>query len=100
MCKYNFQIQVLSDMATQKRGSTSTPVKLMKRVLGLIIDRIYLSEFTWSGKSKPGTRKIAMKDFTRVFDLIHSIVSRSHKKYTDESCRKDLVDKILKFAYE
>lgn len=94
-----FQIEVLSGVASEINKSSTTALKTAKNVLGLIIDRVYLSEFTWSGKSKPGTRKLALKDFPHTIELIHSIASRSHK-YTKEEFRKDLVDKILKFAYE
>lgn len=62
------------------------------------IQRYY--NLTWSGKSKPGIRKIPLRDFPSINDLIFAIASRIHANYKKELCRNDLVEKILKFAYE
>lgn len=89
-----FQIDIVSSSVSEDKSKMTTPLKATKAVLGLIIDRVYLSEFTWSGKSKPGIRKIALKNYQHIYGLIYSVVSRSHKSYTKESYRKDLIDRI------
>lgn len=82
-----------------KKTRVFTPVKTVKTVLGLLIDRIFLAKFTWSGRSKPGTRKIALCDFTESLKFIYTVASKIHMGYTKEDFRSDMVDNVLKFAH-
>lgn len=82
----------------QTRASYLT-LKTVKRVLGLLIDRIFLAEITWSGKSKPGTRKIALSNYTALLNLVYTAVSKLHKGYTKNTFREEMVDNVMKFAH-
>lgn len=86
--------------AKQRILGSVVPLKTLKILLGLIIDRRFLAEFTWSGKSVPGVRKIAFRDLNHIVDLIYDMTSKVHTKYTRPSYHKDLVDRVLKFAHE
>lgn len=87
-------------LAKKLKQGSHAPAKTVKTVLGLIIDRRFLAEFTWSGKSKPGTRKKPFRDEKNVINLIHTIALQKHTTYTREQFEKDMVDKVFKFAYE
>lgn len=75
-------------------------MRTLKIVLGLMIDRRFLAEFTWSGKSVPGVRKTAFRDQSHIVDILYKMTLQVHPKYARTSFHKDLVDKILKFAFE
>lgn len=68
-----------------------TTLKSMRMVLHFFIDRRFLADFTWTH---------ALKEFNRVVDLIYEIVAHWHPNYMRTDFHKDLVDKVLKFAYE
>lgn len=78
----------------------TAPIKTLRTVLGMLIERRFLAQFTWSGKSKPGIRKLALKDRDDIVNLLYTIASQIHPKYVKTVFKRDLVDKILKFAYE
>lgn len=78
-----------------------TTLKSMRMVLNFLIDRQFLADFTWTGKTKKiGSRKHALREFNGVVDLIYEIVAHWHPNYMRTDFHKDLVDKVLKFAYE
>lgn len=81
------------------RLSLGNKPKLLKMVLHSLIDRTFLSNFTWTGKASRGQRKIALKTFTKTTDLLHSIVAKIDNGYEHSVFLKHLVDKILKHAY-
>lgn len=89
-------------MATKKNAlGTMAPHKTIKILLGLIVDRRFLCEFTWTGKTSKSTQsKNALRDSDRIVDLIYDMARQVHPKYTPEVYRKDMVDKVMKFAYE
>lgn len=77
-----------------------TTLKATRKITLMIVDRVFLSEITWTGKSKPGTpQKIAMEDYNRIVALIFAVVRRSHPSYQKATFRSDLVDRILKTTY-
>lgn len=83
-----------------KNAQFTAPLKALKTALNLIISRQFLSEFTWTGKSKPGIRKLPFRDYKGIESLLYAIITQMHPKYDKKTFHKDLVDKILKFAYE
>lgn len=75
-------------------------LKTLKIILNLVIHRAFLSEFTWTGKSKPGTsRKIALRNH-KILEMILKIVMELHPQYDQTKMENHLVNKILKNAYE
>lgn len=76
-------------------------VKTLKATTGLIIERMFLADFTWTGKSKAGySRKIALKKFERLIQLLHAIVSDLHPNKDYDKFNDDLVNRVLKYSYE
>lgn len=76
-------------------------LKILKAFLYQIIDRRFLSDFTWTGKSKKaGLRKIALKEFNKTVKLVYELTAHGRPDYTESIFHKDMVDRVLKFAYE
>lgn len=76
--------------------------RALKVYVNLLIDRRFLSEFTWTGKSTPGIRKIPFQDQKEILELLYILTSKTitQEKYTDDEFHGDCVDRIMKFAYE
>lgn len=74
--------------------------KLLKKVVFSIIDRSFLSNFTWTGKSIKNQTKSALKDFPRMVDVFQSIVGNLDNGYDKTIFLKHLKEKIMKYAYE
>lgn len=73
--------------------------QLLKRLVYGIIDRHFLAEFTWSGKSTSGKKKLAFRDLTNVLNLIQTVIRIKYNSYSDEDFRDSVINKVLKFAY-
>lgn len=100
MFEFLLQIDTLLKITEREYKSTNAPLKTLKTVLYLLIHRRFLAIFTWTGKSTQGTRKTPLRDQKRLVDLLYIITSHFHKNYTRKQFERDLIDKILKFAYE
>lgn len=81
--------------------NSMSQLKKLKTVLYQIIERMFLSDFTWTGKSKKaGSRKIALKEFNESVKLVYVLTAHGRPDYTESIFHKDLVDRVLKFTYE
>lgn len=101
MHAYFFQVEVLTSIAGEDARKINTTLKMVRKVVTLIIDRVFLSLFTWSGKSKPGTqKKNALQHYLEVVNIIYTTTSQKHKLYTKITYHQELVNSVLKFAYE
>lgn len=58
-----------------------------------------LSNFTWTGKSKNGT-KIAFKNFKNIQNLLIKTMQSIDDRYTPETFKIDMVGHVLKYAHE
>lgn len=58
-----------------------------------------LSNFTWTGKSKKGT-KIAFKNFKNIQNLLIQTMQSIDDRYTPEIFKIDMVGHVLKYAHE
>lgn len=73
----------------------------LKVAIGLMIHRVFLAEFTWTGKSKPGfPRKRSFQAHQGLFSLLLTIVSKLHPGYSKSILEKSLVKDVFKTAYE
>lgn len=80
-----------------KSGNT---VKLVKNVLLSIIDREFISSFTYTGKtSSKQKKKFALKDLDNIIKLIYAVVSKLIGKYDYSSFEDHLINKVIKHAY-
>lgn len=82
-------------------AADDSSLKTLKIVLNLVIHRVFLSEFTWTGKTKPGNpRKRSIRDRTKLQELFIKIVSKNYSNYDYAILEHHLKNKILKGAYE
>lgn len=83
-----------------KNADDDSPIKTLRTVLSLVIDRVFLSQFTWTGKTKPKTaRKIAFRDQKKLQDILLKVVSKFHLNYDQSKMENHLINKILSGAY-
>lgn len=75
-------------------------LKTLKVAMNLIFDRVFLANFTWTGKSKPGSQKIALRKHERLVELLFVIVSDLHTKYDKNTFQDQLINSVLKYSYE
>lgn len=75
-------------------------LKILKRFLFSIIDRIFLANFTWTGKTNGPERKIAFSKFENVLDLMFTLVKKNDEHYPLKTLKDYLINRILKYAYE
>lgn len=73
--------------------------KFVRSVVHLIFDKVFLSNFTWTGKSSKG-RKTPLQNYTEITKLFYSIVVKTDTKLDYKMFLKVLVNKVLKYAYE
>lgn len=58
-----------------------------------------LSNFTWTGKTKKGT-KIAFKNFKNIQKLLIQTMQSIDDRYSSETFKIDMVGHVLKYAHE
>lgn len=88
-------------MGLGRHAEDDSALKTLKIVLNLVIHRVFLAEFTWTGKTKPGNpRKRSLRDHRKLQELFIKIVSKNHSKYDDAKLEHHLKNKIIKGAYE
>lgn len=75
-------------------------LKMLKRVVYNIMERKFLSEFTWTGKSIGGRKKLAIRDSKNIVELFYAIVFHIDETYSRSTFSDHLKNKILKYAYE
>lgn len=54
--------------------------------------------FTWTGKTKKGKRKIAFRRYKEIVNLIYAVVRRADSSYSMGTCKYDLTYRVLKYA--
>lgn len=99
----NAQVQEFLEITKRTQGNNfDSTTKTLKTVLDLIIHRVFLAEFTRTGKSKPeAPRKIAFQSRSdKLHELLVKVVSKFHPQYDKNTMEKHLINKILKNAYE
>lgn len=78
-----------------------TTLKTAKAVVNVIMHRVFLAEFSWTGKAKPRTpRKYALQRFQFLLAVILQVVQKFHHEYQMRDLHNDMVNRIIKFAYE
>lgn len=76
-------------------------LKTLKATLGLIIGRVFLADFTWTGKSKAGAKqKVAFNKYERLIELLYVTVKDLHPTIDYVKLKDDLVNRVLKYSYE
>lgn len=75
-------------------------LKILKRFLSSILDRAFLANFTWTGKTIGTDRKIPFGKFKKILDLMFALVTKNDENYPRKTMTDFLVNRILKYAYE
>lgn len=89
-------------LAIIKRNLGNSPdssLKTLRTAMGLIIERLFLSKITWTGKTINGGRKVTFSGYTHIFELLFGIVSDLHVEMTESKLKKGLVGNIFRHAY-
>lgn len=77
--------------------------KALKKFLFELIDRTFLSQITWSGrtkfKSSNRESKIAFKAFVNIHKLLIDLVKKKDARFNKEIFEDLMINKILKYAY-
>lgn len=74
--------------------------KLLKQIINVIVERKFLSNFTWTGKSTKGQKKQSFQDSKNIVRLIYDIAFHHDDSYQYKHFVNHLVNKVLKYAYE
>lgn len=65
-----------------------------------IMDRTLLAEFTWTGKSVGNRVKMAFGKLKNISELLYGTVVSIDTSYVRSEFNSNLINKILKYAYE
>lgn len=66
-----------------------------------MIDRVFLAEYTWTGKTVGGrANKKSFKTLKKINDFIYETVNTIDGGYSQSTFLDHLKNKILKYAYE
>lgn len=82
------------------RSAIGNQAKMSKQLLYRIINRAFLTMFTWTGKSSTKQTKLAFRDLKNIVQLLHDIVSDIDNSYSYVAFLNHLKNKILKYAHE
>lgn len=93
------QINVLSCFPGVKQTKGNQP-KLLKKIVGCIMDRDFLAKFSFTGKLAKGQRKISFQNQKNIMALLYPIASKIDKTFEEEDVSGYLKDKILRYAAE
>lgn len=97
--KSYLQLEKLKNIP-EVRAAIGNQAKMSKQLLYKVIDRAFLTMFTWTGKSSAKQTKLALKDSPNIIQLLHGIVSDIDNSYSYATFLSHLKNKILKYAYE
>lgn len=100
-CIYTFQIECISGSADFHPGNQLIydHTKLLKKIVPKFFDPELLAEYTWTGKTKEG-KKLKFEKKERIVKLLYGISKRINSNYPYSSFKWNLVNKVLKYAYE
>lgn len=81
-------------------SSEHADLNLKGFVLGLV-ERPFLSNYTWSGKTKKSfnVEKFAFKDLTNIAKLLIDLVKTKARDYDKTRYESHMINKVLKYAY-
>lgn len=93
-------VSALSCVSIGKRFESSD--KYLKRIFCMLMDRIFLSDFTWTGKSRAingvPTKKIAFKKFQNVNEMLVDTVRSKDSRFNRDAFEDIMINNILKYA--
>lgn len=92
-------MRTLSTFPGMARTKGNQP-KLLKKLTEIIFERVFLAQFTFSGKSVKGQRKNSFKQNVNIIALLYSVACEIDKSYDEDDFKAHLRDKILKYAGE
>lgn len=93
------QFKILSTFPGMARTKSNQP-KLLRAIVYFIVDRVFLAQFSFSGKSVKGQRKISFIGKQNIVALLYSIARKVDRAYEEDDMKEHLRDKVLKYAAE
>lgn len=101
VCIYTFQIECISGSADFHPGNQLIydHTKLLKKIVPKFFDSKLLAEYTWTGKTKEG-KKLKFEKKERIVNLLYGICKKINSNYPYPSFKWNLINKVLKYAYE
>lgn len=86
-------------MAFDVRSVVGNQPKMLWLLIYKVIDRQFLSKFSWTGNSSAGKpQKHGMKHFPNITETLHLILKEIDVNYTHDHFIKYLKTKVLKYA--
>lgn len=82
------------------KSAYGNQAKMSKLLTYRIIDRAFLANFNWTGKSAGDKTKRPFKNLQNIIDLLHATVMDLDTNYGREVFLNHLKHKILKYACE
>lgn len=73
-------------------------VKVLEPLVHSLISPKMLAATSWSGKGKPGEKKIPLSQYQNIIHLISTVCREADDSYTHMKCVDDLKYRILKYA--
>lgn len=75
-------------------------VKMSRILVYKIVEKAFLAEFTWTGRSIGDRVKMKFKELVNINRLLYSVVSNIDVNYDRKTFSEHLISRILKYAYE
>lgn len=74
--------------------------KLLKCIVYTIMEPVFFANFTWTGKTIKGEKKIPFQRSKNIVDLLFDMVVKVEPSYQQATFLSHLKNKIIKYAYE
>lgn len=100
-CFMFFQFDILKEIGGTKNKANGNDV--LHSIFDHVFENEFLSKITWTGRGGNkggGGKKIPMKQYTGVVELIKDLCSKAGEGYTKEQCQSDIIYSVLKYAYQ
>lgn len=96
ICVVEFQFNVLKDVGGDKGASIGD--KVIEPVVYALIEPAFLANISWTGRGKGNERKIALKKFVNITNLITFTINKADNRCVQDDILKLLKYKVLKYA--
>lgn len=86
-------------MAPNLKPLAGNQPKLLKALICILFERVFLAKFTWSGKAKT-SRKLAFEKYKHLIEITYGTLVCIDESYKYATFLTNLKSKVLKYAYE
>lgn len=95
-----FSLFIQTDVLIEIGGTNgkSDGEQVLKDVVDFIIEPKFLAGISWTGRGKKGEKKIPLRLYVHIVDLLNVVAQNADKKMTRRKVRKTLTYNVLKRA--